>query len=83
MQQKDDDGLWYVFFLTLRKEDGTRKKEEEQKKENRTECDSNELTIYNEEKKKLMIDHIYMPVLSLTLFFLKHIEAKKKTTTTY
>jgi len=67
-----------VFFLTLRKEDGTRKKEEEQKKENRTECDSNELTIYNEEKKKLEIDHIYMPVLSHSLFFLKHIEEKEK-----
>jgi hypothetical protein len=34
-----------------KKEDGTRK-EEQKKNENRTECDSNELTIYNEEKKK-------------------------------
>ena len=56
------------ILLTLRKEDGTRKKEEEeQKKENRTECDSNELTIYNEEKKKLMIDHIYIYMLVLSL----------------
>jgi hypothetical protein len=35
-------------------------------KENRTECDSNELAIYNEEKEKLMIDHIYACSLSLT-----------------
>jgi hypothetical protein len=63
----------------LRKEDGTRKKEEEQKKENRTECDSNELTIYNEEKKKLMIDHIYIYACSLShsLFFLNTLKKKK------
>jgi hypothetical protein len=31
---------------------GREKKEEQKKKKNRTECDSNELTIYNEEKKE-------------------------------
>ena len=45
-----------------------------EKRENRTECDLNELTIYNEEKKKLMIDRIY----ACSLFFLNSLKKKKK-----
>jgi hypothetical protein len=51
-----------------------KKEEEEQKKENRTECDSNELTIYKEE----IDDRSYTFLFFLVFFFLKFIEERKK-----
>ena len=62
---------------------GRESKRKKRKKENRTECDSNELTIYNEE-----IDdrsHIYRCLFSLSLSLararslsLKHIEEEEE-----
>jgi len=59
-----------------KKEDGTRKERRTEKKENRTECDSNELTIYNEEKKK--IDDRSYVCMFVALCFFKHIEEEEE-----
>jgi hypothetical protein len=62
-----------------KKEDGTRKERRTEKKENRTECDSNELTIYNEEKKKID-DRSYACCTMPFSNILKETKKKKKTT---
>jgi hypothetical protein len=59
-----------------KKEDGTRKERRTEKKENRIECDSNELTIYNEEKKKID-DRSYVCMFAALCFF-KHIEEEEE-----
>jgi hypothetical protein len=51
-------------------------KKQEEKKENRTECDSNELTIYNEEKKK--IDDRSYACMFVALCVFKHIEEEER-----
>jgi hypothetical protein len=51
-------------------------KSKKKKKENRTECDSNELTIYNEEKKK--IDDRSYVCMFVALCVFKHIEEEEE-----
>ena len=56
---------------------GREKNEEQKKKENRAECDSNELTIYKEEKKK--IDDRSYVCRFVALYFFSNVLKEKKT----